>query len=156
MECVLYPLKMTENPTGVFIWCVYMHSSDYRLNNQHGNIQIDGANRQGNNGNSERLYFGGLQNHCGWWLQAQNFKKMFAPWKKSYDKPRQSNRKQRHHFANKGLCNQSCGFSRSHVWMWELHRKEGWVPKNWCFWTVVLEKTLWESLGLQGDPTSQS
>ena len=41
-----------------------------------------------------------------------------------------------------------------HVWMWELDHKEGWVPKNWCLWTVVLEKTL-ESLGLQGDPTSQ-
>ena len=45
--------------------------------------------------------------------------------------------------------------SSSHVWMWELDYKESWAPKNWCFWTVVLQKTL-ESLGLQGDPTSQS
>ena len=45
----------------------------------------------------------------------------------------------------KGLCSQSYGFSSSHIWMWELNHKEGWVPKNWCFWTVVLEKTL-ESL----------
>ena len=44
--------------------------------------------------------------------------------------------------ANKGLSSQSYGFSSSHVWMWELDHKEGWVPKNWCFWTVVLEKTL--------------
>ena len=47
----------------------------------------------------------------------------------------------RHYFANKGLSSQSYGFSSSHVWMWELDYKESWVPKNWCFWTVVLEKT---------------
>ena len=46
------------------------------------------ANRWGNNGNSDRLYFGGLQNHCRWWLQPWN-KKTLAPWKKSYDQPRQ-------------------------------------------------------------------
>ena len=51
-------------------------------------------------------------------------------------------KKQRHYFANKGLPSQSSGFSSSHVWMWELDHKEGWAPKNWCFWTVVLEKTL--------------
>ena len=50
--------------------------------------------------------------------------------------------KQRHYFANKGLSSQGCGFSSSHVWMWELNYKESWVPKNWCFWTVELEKTL--------------
>ena len=50
--------------------------------------------------------------------------------------------KSRHYFANKGLSSQSYGFSHSHVWMWELDYKENWVPKNWCFWTVVLEKTL--------------
>ena len=52
---------------------------------------------------------------------------------------------QRHYFANKGPSCQSYGFSSSHVWMWELDYKESWAPKNWCFWTVVLEKTL-ESL----------
>ena len=51
-------------------------------------------------------------------------------------------KKQRHHFADKGLCSQSYGFSSSHVQMWELDHKKGWTPKNWCFWTVVLEKTL--------------
>ena len=51
-------------------------------------------------------------------------------------------KKQRHYFANKGLSSQSYGFSSGHVWMWELNYKESWVPKNWCFWTVVLEKTL--------------
>ena len=67
---------------------------------------------------------------------------MFAPWKKSYDQPRQHIKKQRHYFANKGPSSQSYGFSSSHVWMWELDHKESWALKNWCFWTVVLEKTL--------------
>ena len=49
---------------------------------------------------------------------------------------------QRHYFANKGQSSQGYGFSSSHVWMWELDYKESWVSKNWCFWTVVLEKTL--------------
>ena len=47
-----------------------------------------------------------------------------------------------HYFANKGLSSQGYGFSGSHVWMWELDYEENWAPKNWCFWTVVLEKTL--------------
>ena len=50
--------------------------------------------------------------------------------------------KQRHPFADKGLSSQSYGLSSSHVWMWELDHKEGWAPKNWCIWIVVLEKTL--------------
>ena len=54
---------------------------------------------------------------------------------------RKHSKKQRHHFANKGPSSQSYGFSSSHVWMWELD-KESWAPKNWCFWTMVLEKTL--------------
>ena len=48
----------------------------------------------------------------------------------------------RHHFANKGPSSQGYGFSCGHVWMWELDCEESWAPKNWCFWTVVLEKTL--------------
>ena len=67
---------------------------------------------------------------------------MLAPWKKNYDQTRQHIKKQRHYFANTGPSSQSYGISSSHVWMWELDYKEGWVPKNWCFWTVVLEKTL--------------
>ena len=50
--------------------------------------------------------------------------------------------KQRYHFADKGPYSQSYGFSSSHVWMWEMDHKEGWASKNWCFQTVVLEKTL--------------
>ena len=67
---------------------------------------------------------------------------MLAPWKKSYDQSRQNIKKQRYYFANKGPYSQSYDFSSSHVWMWELDHKESWVPKNWYFWTVVLEKTL--------------
>ena len=65
-----------------------------------------------------------------------------CPWKKSYDKLRQHIKKQRPYFAHKGPYSQSYGFSSSHLWMWELDHKEGWMLKNWCFWTVVLEKTL--------------
>ena len=65
-----------------------------------------------------------------------------VPKKKSFDKPKQCIKKQRHHFPNKGPYSQSYGFSSNHVQIWELNHKEGWAPKNWCFWTVVLEKTL--------------
>ena len=58
------------------------------------------------------------------------------------DKPRWHIKKKRHYFASKGLSSQRCGFSSSHVWIWELDYKESWVLKNWCFWTVVLERTL--------------
>ena len=68
--------------------------------------------------------------------------KTLAPWKESYDQPRQNIKKQRHYFANKGPSSQRYGFSNSLVWMWELDYKESWALKNWCFWTVVLEKTL--------------
>ena len=67
---------------------------------------------------------------------------MFAPWEKSYDQPKQHIKKQRHYFANKGPSSQGYGFSSGHVWMWKLDYKESWVLKNWCFWIVVLEKTL--------------
>ena len=67
---------------------------------------------------------------------------MLAPWKESYDLPRQHIKKQRQYFANKVPSSQGYGFSSNHVWMWELDYKESWAPKNWCFWTVVLEKTL--------------
>ena len=62
--------------------------------------------------------------------------------------------KSRDYFANKGPSSQGYGFSSGHVWMGELDCEESWAPKNWCFWTVVLGDDSWESLGLQGDPTS--
>ena len=64
------------------------------------------------------------------------------PWKKNYDQPREHIKKQRHYFVDKGPSSRSYGFSSSHVWMWELGHKESWATKNWCFWTVVLQKTL--------------
>ena len=91
----------------------------------------------------------GLQNNCGWWLQPWN-KKTLAPWKKFYDQPRQHIKKQRHYFAKKGPSSQGYGFSSSHVWMWEEDYKESWVPKNWCFLTVVLEKNLESPLDCKG------
>ena len=68
--------------------------------------------------------------------------KTLAPWKKSYDKHTQHIKKLRYNFGDKGPSSQSYGFSSSHVWMWELDHKESWATKNWCFWTVVLEKTI--------------
>ena len=68
--------------------------------------------------------------------------KRLAPWKKSYDQRRQHIKKQRHYFAKEGPSSQSYGFSSSHVWMWGLDYKESWALKNWCFWTMGLEKTL--------------
>ena len=67
---------------------------------------------------------------------------MIAPWKKSYNKPRKHIKYQRHYFANKDPYNQSYGFSSSHIWMWKLSHKEDWALKNWCFWIMMLDKTL--------------
>ena len=99
------------------------------------------ANRRGKRGRSDRFSLLGLQNHCGQWMQPWN-QKTLAPWKESYDKPRQCIKKQRHHFADKGLYSQSYVFSSSHVWMWEFDHNEGWKFKNWCFRIIALEKTL--------------
>ena len=66
---------------------------------------------------------------------------MLAPYKKSYDQPRQHIKKKKHYFANKGPSSQGYVFSSNHVWMWGLDYKESWALKNWGFWIVVLEKT---------------
>ena len=63
-------------------------------------------------------------------------------YQEGFDKPRQLIKKQKHHFADKGLYSQSYGFSSSYAWMWELDHKKDWMLKNWCFQTMVLEKTL--------------
>jgi len=99
------------------------------------------ANRWGNKGNSGRLYFLELQIHHRWWLQPWN-SKILPPWKKRYDQPRQYVNLDSMIFTDKGPYNQCYGFSSSHVWTWKLEHKESWALKNWCFWTVVLEKTL--------------
>ena len=77
---------------------------------------------------------------------SHEIKRSLTPWKESYDQPRQHNKKQRHYFANKGPSSQDYDFSSGHVWMWELDCEESWALKNWCFWTVMLEKTLESSL----------
>ena len=74
----------------------------------------------------------------------------------SYDQSRQYIKKQRHYFAKKGPSSQSYGCSSIHVWMWELDLKESWGPKNWCFWTMILEKTLGSPLDCNSLQTSQS
>ena len=99
--------------------------------------QIDGETRE----TVTDFTFGGASKSL-WMVTAAMKLKDTAPWKKNYDKPRQHAKKQRHYFANKGPSSQSSGFSSSPVTMWELDHKESWMPKNWCFWTVVLEKTL--------------
>ena len=71
---------------------------------------------------------------------------------KSYDQPRQRIKKQRHYLANKDPSTQRCGFSSSHVWMWELDYQESWTQKNWYFWSVVLEKTFGSSLDCKEIP----
>ena len=96
------------------------------------------ANRWGNNGNSDRLYFLGLQNHCRWWLQA--WIKPLALGRKVITNL-DSILKSRHYFADKGLYSQSYWFSSSHVKIWKLDHKQSWALKN-CFQTVVLEETL--------------
>ena len=99
------------------------------------------AIKKGKIGSSDIFYFTGLQNHCGQWQQSWNSETL-AAWKENYDKCRKHIQKQRHDFAKKGPYSQSYNFSSSKVWIWELDHKEGWVLKNWCFSTVVLEKTL--------------
>ena len=99
------------------------------------------ANILRSNGNTGRLYFGGLQNHCRGGC-SHEIKICLLLRKKCYEKPRQHIKNHRHYFANKGLSSQSFGSSSSRVWMWQLDYKESWALKNWCFWTVVLEKTL--------------
>ena len=99
------------------------------------------ANTNVKSGNSDSFYFLQLQNHWGLWLQPWN-KKMLAPWEESYDKPRQCIKEQRYQFSDEGTYSQTVFFSSSHVWMWDLDHKEGWVLKKWCFQIVVLKKTL--------------
>ena len=83
--------------------------------------------------------------------------KTLDPWKESFDKPRQHiiNKKQRHYFAEKGPHNQSYGFSISHVWMWELDHKEGWMLKQLMLSNCDAGEDSWESFGLQGEQVSQ-
>ena len=101
------------------------------------------ANRWGNSGNSVRLYFGVFKittdGDC-----SHEIKRCLLLGRKAMTNLNHI-LKNRHCFATKGPSSQGYGFSSGHVWMLELDHEESWALKNWCFWTVVLEKTL-ESL----------
>ena len=101
--------------------------------------QIDG----GKNGKSGRFYFLGFPNHCRWWheIKSHEIKRCLLLGRKAMTNP-DSILKAESLFANKDLYSQSYGFSSGHAWMWELVHKGSWMPKNWCFRTVVLEKAL--------------
>ena len=100
------------------------------------------ANRWRHNGNSDRLYLGGGSSKITADGKCCHEIKTLVSWNKSYDQPRQHIKKQRDHFDDKVPYSWNYGCFCSHVQMWELDHKEEWLPKNWCFWTVVLEKTL--------------
>ena len=95
-------------------------------------------------GNGNPLQCSCLENprDRGAWWAAVYGGALSRTWLKWLSSSRQHIKEQRHYLANKGPSSQSHGFSSSHVWLWELDYKESWVLKNWCFWTVVLEKTL--------------
>ena len=99
------------------------------------------ANRCGNNGNSERLYFLGLKKITADGDCSHEIKKHLLLGRKAMT-DLDSVLRSRDITLPAGLNSQCYHFSSSHVWMWELDHKEGWALKNWCFWTVVLEKTL--------------
>ena len=114
-------------------WVKTQHSK----NKDHGIWQID---RETMETVTDFLFLGSKINADG--DCSHEIKRCLLLGRKAMEKPRQHIKKQRHYFTNKGLYSQSCDFSSSHVWMWQLDHKESWVLKNWCFWTVVLEKTL--------------
>ena len=110
-------------------------------------------------GNGTPLQHSCLENPMdggAWWAAVRGVAKSRTQLKWLSSSSSQHIKKQRHYFANKGPSSQSYGFSSSHVWMWELDYIESWVQKNWCFWTVVLEKTLESPLDSKGDQSSQS
>ena len=98
------------------------------------------ANRRGRSGSTDGFSFLGLQNHCAWWLQPQN-SKIFAPWKESSDQSRQHIKSRDITLSTKVPIVKAMVFLVV-VYGYELDHKAGWAPKNWCFRTVVLEKTL--------------
>ena len=96
-------------------------------------------------GNGNPLLYSCLKNPRDggdWWTAVYGVAQSRTQLKHLSSSSRQHIKKQRHYFANKSPSSQGYGFSSGHVWMWELDYNEIWAPKNWCFWTVVLEKTL--------------
>ena len=85
---------------------------------------------------------------------SHEIKRHLTPWKESYDQPRWHIQKRRHYFANKGPSSQGYGFSSGHVWMWELDCEEKLSAEELMLLNCGVGEDSWESLGLQGDPTS--
>ena len=149
------------HPAWHFIRCtLHTEKAGLKLNIQNTKISTSGSNTswQIDEETMETvtdLYFLGLQDHYRWWLQLWNWK-VLSPWKKSCDQPRQHIKKQRHHFANKTPCSQSYGLSSSQcmdvkVGLWRKLSAE-----ELMLLTCGVGEDSWESLGLQGDPTSPS
>ena len=108
------------------------------------------ANRWGNNVNCERLYSWAPES-LQMMTAAMKLKDACSLEEKLCVTNLDSILKSRDYFADKGPSSQSYGFFSGYVQMWELDHKEGWAVKNWCFQTLVLEKTLESPLGQQGD-----
>ena len=110
------------------------------------------AKRWGNNGNSERLYFGGckITAHCDC---SHEIQRHLLLGRKAMTKLDSILKIRDIWFCQQCPCSQRYGFSSCHVWMWELSHKECWALKNWCLWTVVLEKTLESPLGCKEIPS---
>ena len=141
LECIIFPIEIKEK---LFLFNV-LSLKGRIFRNELKSLRRDIGfqwfwKRWGKSGNSGKFHFLGskvtVDSDCSHKINDT------CSWKKSYDQPRQNIKKQRHDFDNTGLCSQSYCFSSSHVWIWELDHKKGWVPKNWCFQTVVLEKSL--------------
>ena len=111
------------------------------------------ANRWGDNGNSERLYFLGLQNHCRWWLAAMKKTLLGRKAMTNLDSVLKSRDIT---LPTKVRLVRAMVFPVVMYGLWELDHKGGWVPKNWCFWTVVLEKTLESPLDCKEIPSVHS
>ena len=107
------------------------------------------ANRWGNNGNSDRFYFSGLQNHFSGDC-SHEIKRRLLLGKKVMTNLDSIFKSRDITLLTKVRLVKAMVFPSSHVWMWELDSKESWAPKNWCFWTVVLEKTLESPLDCKG------
>ena len=118
--------------------------SDLKLNIQNINIMVSSPitswQTEGKKWKQWQIYFSWAPKSLNMMTIAMKFKDICSL-EENYDKPIQCIKKQRYHFTDKGPCSQSCVFSSNHVWMRELDYKKGWVLKNWCFWTVMLEKT---------------
>ena len=110
-------------------------------------------------GNGNPLQYSCLENPLdrgAWWSAVHKVTQSWTQLKRHSSSSRQHIKKQRHYFANKGMSSQGYGFSIGHIWMWELEYKESWAMEELMLLNCDVGEDSWESLGLQGDPTSWS